>query len=78
MPGADRDEESGKYTQKYPTEEFLRAVEELEMPTAQDVADCVGCSYETAYKKLRSVEEDSTVTSKKVASVRVWLLADDE
>lgn len=73
MPGADRDEESGRYTETYATEDFLEAVAEIEMATAQDVADRIGCSYETAYKKLRQMEDRGDVSSKKVASARIWL-----
>lgn len=77
MPGADRDEESGQYTEKYPTEKFLEAIaDEGGMAGTQDVADYVGCSYETAYKKLRELENAGDVEGRKVANARVWTTPD--
>lgn len=74
MPGAERDDDSGQYTETYPTDEFLEAIDDVDgMAGTQDVADAVGCSYETAYKKLRSLEDAGTVESEKVANARVWL-----
>lgn len=75
MPGAGRDDDSGQYTETYPTEKFTEAIEDGGgMVGTQDVADHVGCSYETAYKKLRNLESDGTVSSRKVANARVWTL----
>ena len=73
-----RDEESGQYTETYPTEDFLEAIDNTDsMAGTQDVADAVGCSYETAYKKLRQLEDTGAVNSQKVANARVWLPADE-
>jgi len=79
MPGAGRDDESGQYTEKYPTGRFLQAIDNVDgMAGTQDVADYVGCSYETAYKKLRKLEDSGSVNSQKVANARVWLRADEQ
>jgi predicted ArsR family transcriptional regulator len=78
MPGADRDDDSGQYTETYPTEEFLDAIAAADdMAGTQDVADYVGCSYETAYKKLRQLEDEGAVESRKVANARVWSTGSD-
>lgn len=78
MPGADRDEDSGKYTDKYPREEFVKAIRaEGGMAGTQDVADRVGVIYDTAYKKLRRLEEGGEVSSRKIANARVWMLPDE-
>jgi predicted ArsR family transcriptional regulator len=78
MPGAERDNDNGQYTETYPTDEFLGAIDDVDgMAGTQDVADAVGCSYETAYKKLRSLEDAGDVESEKVANARVWLRADE-
>ena len=78
MPGAERDNDSGQYTETYPTDEFLGAIDDVDgVAGTQDVADAVGCSYETAYKKLRSLEDAGAVESEKVANARVWLRADE-
>jgi len=43
----------------------------------QDVADALGCVYDTAYKRLRKLEDEGRVESQKVANTRIWDLADD-
>ncbi len=48
------------------------------MASTQDVADWVGCAYETAYKKLRSLEEERQIESRKVANARLWVISDAE
>lgn len=35
------------------------------------MADVVGCSYETAYKKLREIEDAGTIESKRVGNARL-------
>jgi predicted transcriptional regulator len=69
-PGADRDED-GNYVETYPTEEFLEALGEGEEGT-QHVADVVGCSYPTAYKKLNNLAEEGEVEKRKVADTILW------
>lgn len=77
MPGAERDNDSGQYTETYDTEEFLAAIDDSEgMTGTQDVADAVGCEYETAYKRLRKLADEGVVDSQKVANARVWLIDD--
>jgi len=79
MPGADRDEESGKYRPKYPTEDFLDAIADAGGAAGtQDVADAVGCVYETAYKKLRALEDRGVVESAKFGNARAWSIADED
>ena len=78
MPGAERDDDSGQYTATYDTDEFLAAIRDSEgMTGTQDVADAVGCEYETAYKRLRKLAEEGAVDSQKVANARVWFIGGD-
>jgi hypothetical protein len=78
MPNADRDDQSGKYTEKYPPEAFTAAIRDAPgVAGTQDVADAVGCSYELAYKRLRALADDGDVVSQKVANARVWTVDDD-
>lgn len=77
MPGADRDDESGQYQETYPTEAFISALEaEGGSAGTQDVADRVGCSYETAYKKLRSLADDGEIDRRKVGNANLWVVED--
>jgi predicted ArsR family transcriptional regulator len=78
MPGAERDEETGEYREKYPEEKFVETLREIGPAGTQDIADGVGCSYDHAYKKLRSFEEDGVVASSRVGNARLWELTDDE
>jgi GTP-sensing pleiotropic transcriptional regulator CodY len=78
MPGADRDDDSGRYQEKYPIEAFLDALEaEGGMAGTQDIVDRVGCSYELGYKKLRTLEKEGTITSRKIGNARLWQYTDD-
>ena len=79
MPNADRDDESGKYTETYRPEAFVDAVREADgFAGTQDVADVVGCSYELAYKRLRALADEGDVESRKVANARVWSAPEDD
>lgn len=69
---ADRDEESGKFTQKYSREAFLQAVSTLDNATTARVADEVGCSYDLAYRRLNGLEENGEVTRTKIGSSFIW------
>jgi hypothetical protein len=70
----ERDEDSGKFVEQYPEEEFLRVIEELDTPTTQRIADEVGCSYDLAYRRLRSLEGDSKVTQTEIGGSFLWSL----
>lgn len=78
MPGANRDDESGQYSETYPREAFTDALGELGAAGTQEVADNLGCSYELAYKRLREMENDGEVESRRVGNARLWSVADDE
>ncbi len=69
---ADRDEESGKFTEKYPSEAFLQGVNTLDNATTARVADEVGCSYDLAYRRLKELEEEGKVTRTEIGSSFVW------
>lgn len=74
MPGKDRDA-SGKYTTSYLDDEFLAAVDELgpEVGT-QAIAEEVGCNRDTAYRRLRSLEDSGELQSRKVGMARLWTI----
>lgn len=78
MPGADRNDESGRYQPTYPLERFVDAIDaEGGMAGTQDVTDRVGCSYELAYKRLNQLEDEGRVTSRKIGNARLWQLVDE-
>ena len=73
MPGKDRDDHSGKYTTTYTDDDFLRVVKELGPQIGtQAVADEVGCTRDTAYRRLRELENKGKIVSRKVGMARLW------
>jgi len=68
--------EKGLFESSYSTADILAVVEDGDLTGTQDVADALGSSYETAYKRLRKLEDEGRVQSDKVANSRVWRLAD--
>jgi predicted ArsR family transcriptional regulator len=69
--------ETGLYASQYSTDTIIETLERGEMIGTQDVADALGCVYDTAYKRLRKLEDEGRVESQKVANTRIWDLADD-
>lgn len=73
----DRDESTGQYTDEYPRELFLDAIEdESGMAATSDIAEQVGCIHDTAYKKLNRMEESGLVESQKFGNTLVWSVTD--
>lgn len=72
MAGDDRDEE-GRYTETYPDEAFLSAIEEVDVASTQNIADAVGCSYDLAYRRLKQLREDGEIEAQEVRNAFVWL-----
>ncbi len=68
----DRDEETGKFSQQYDQEQFLEAIEELDMPTTAAIAEHVGCSYDLAYRRLYGLEADGFVTKDNIGGTFLW------
>jgi CRP-like cAMP-binding protein len=72
---ADRDGDSGKYTETYTLDEFVDALEALGGSAGtQDVADEVGCKYRTANAKLHELEERGEISSRKVGNAYLWMV----
>lgn len=86
MPGARRDDESGKYTDKYPPEDFLKALEaEGGQAGTMDVSERVAPQYnrdpelfyDTVYKKLRRLAQDGEIESQDIGNSKLWILAEN-
>jgi len=69
--------EKGLFESSYSTADILAVVEDGDVTGTQDVADALGSSYETAYKRLRKLEDEGRVQSDKVANSRIWDLTVD-
>ena len=75
MSNRTRDTNSKRFQQEYRDEDFLEAVEQLDMPTATDIADELGCSKTTAANRLTELEKQEAVTAVEVGQAKVWQLA---
>ena len=74
----DRNDDTGRYTDEYPASDFIESINALGGAAGtQEIADEVGCIYDTAYKKLRSLEEGGEIASRKVANARLWETVDE-
>jgi uncharacterized membrane protein len=74
----DRDADTGRYSEEYPPDSFVDAIKSDGGATGtQDVANIVGCSYETAYKKLHKLAEAGTIVRRKVGNVNLWVVDDE-
>lgn len=67
----DRNEE-GKFNEQYSDEEFLSAIGRLSLASTQNVADEVGCSYDLAYRRLHSLEDEGEVDHEEVGQAFIW------
>ena len=76
MGSRDRDEGSGKFTEEYPREDFLNALSELGSAGTTEISEYVGCDRRTAYLKLRDLEDNKLVTSRKVGNALLWELTE--
>lgn len=77
MTGIDR-RDDGVFTETYPPEDFITALKTLGETGTSDIADHINCSYETAYKKLRALEDHGHITSRKIGNTRIWSVNDDD
>jgi len=70
----DRDEDTGKYTETYPQEKFISAINSLEgAASTQEIAEEVGCAYRTAHAKLSALEKENKISSRKVGNSKLWM-----
>lgn len=77
MPGKDREEESGKYTTSYPDSDFLDAIRRLDgIAGTSEVAEEVGCTRRTAYTRLKSLEGEGQISSRKVGNSLLWSISE--
>lgn len=77
QPMAERDGDSGRYTETYPLDDFREALHSLGGAAGtQEVADEVGCKYRTANAKLHELEDSGGVSSRKVGNAYLWQLVE--
>lgn len=73
MGNRERDSETGQFTDKYPREKVIAAIEDLSGTAAtSEIADALNADRNSIYKKLRIMEEDGQIESPKPGGIRVW------
>lgn len=77
MSENDRDER-GHFRREHGDREFLEAVADREPAGTTEVAEAVGVTRQNADQRLRQLEDDGKVTSKKIGNSLAWSLADGE
>lgn len=74
-----RDEETGKYTETYPSSEFITVLKSLDGAAGtQEIADEIGCAYRTAHAKLTELEQKGEIASRKVGNAKLWQINKSE
>lgn len=73
----DKTGEDGRFEATFDPEEFLDAVDALDLPTTSDVADTVECAHRTALHHLNELEDAGRLDSRMIGRAKVWRLADD-
>lgn len=70
--------ERGQVIETFPPEDVIEVLAEIGPAGTREVSDRLGSAYETAYKKLRALEDDGQVTSRKVGNARLWFVQNGE
>jgi predicted ArsR family transcriptional regulator len=73
VPYDQHNDETGQFEPTYSPEDFLEAVDELDLPTTAEVADHIGCAHRTALYHLSNLEEEERVDSRRAGRAKLWL-----
>jgi Mn-dependent DtxR family transcriptional regulator len=77
MGDRERNAASGRFTEEYPRETFVRALRANDGTAGTtDIAEHVGCDRRTAYNKLNEMADDGVITRQKIGNSLVWSLAE--
>ena len=57
---------------QFDDDDFLAAVDAHEPASTKDVAQAVGCSQQTAMRRLKQLEERGAVSSKRAGPAYIW------
>ncbi|MFB6296233.1 MAG: FaeA/PapI family transcriptional regulator [Halobacteriales archaeon] len=64
-------------TDRHRETEYIDAVRELEPAATSEVADRVGVARQSADYRLRQLEDEGKVRSKKIGSALAWMVAEE-
>jgi len=78
VPQPGRDERSGRFEAEFTDEEFIQTLDELDGAPTSEVAQEIGCKRNTAYKRLKQLEDDGLVEGEPVGNSLIWRPANEE
>ena len=75
MVNESRDDDSGKFTEKYDDDEFIEAIEVLggSAGTAE-VAEEIDCPHTTAYHRLDRLRDNGRLSSRQIGNAVLWVI----
>lgn len=74
----DRDDDTGQYREDHPDEAFLAALREADgMSSTTAVAEAVGCTHSTAFRRLSELAEDGAVVKIQPSRSVFWRIVED-
>lgn len=73
----DRDEESGQYTETVGDDELVAFLSEQGGAGTSEVAAAFDYKQPTAYRRLKQLEDDGRVSSRKIGGSLLWEAADE-
>lgn len=73
----DTRDNTGQFATKYDEQDILDAVREYEPAATSEIAEEVGFARQNADYRLRRLEDEGKVRSKKVGASLVWMPADE-
>lgn len=79
VPSRKRDEDSGRFQEEYPPEDVIEAIQKYDgYAGTADVADEIGTTTESAYVKLRAMEDQGDLESQLIGQSRIWEVAEED
>ena len=79
VPGRKRDEDSGRFQEEYPPEDVIEAIQNCDdYAGTADVADEIGTTTESAYVKLRAMEDQGYLKSQLIGQSRIWEVVEED
>lgn len=73
MPYDQRDDDTNQFRPTYSDEDFLEAVEELEVAGSSEVADLVGCSTDNARIRLDALADRDELDKRTIGKRSVYI-----
>lgn len=78
MTNESRDEETGKFTQKYDDADFIEVIEQMEGAAGTaEVAEELSCPHSTAYHRLDRLRDEGRISSRQIGNAVLWMVENE-